>query len=294
MAASLFEDPLFQMAAVPAIVAFLAVGFFRLAGGLNRGTAMAGAAIAFGLLSAYLFIQGMPPFPPVSSSQKLPYLILGGLVLGAFADAFPNRPALAYAAIVVVVLATVVWFGLPQVTSLDGLLSLPRDIQLTAVGLTIGGLLVLSRLYRQGRFGGDAAVMLGVAALALAPIAFLSNSASYAQMAVALAAAVGGFYLWNWPRPRYPLGVFGVLGAGLALLALSTGLLRFTAAGPWPFLLLILVFYADMPANRPHTQHQPRTRWYRPLVIVAIAALPAFAAVGAAYWLAGQSMGSGY
>ncbi len=291
---ALLRDPLFNTAGLPAIVAFLTAGFFRLAGGPNRGTTMAGIGIAFGMLAAYLLIQGAPPFPPISSSQKLPYLIVGGLALAAVAQAAPKRIWVAYGAIVIAVLATVFWFGLPRVKSLDTLWALDRNLLFLSAGCAIAGLLVLYRLYRQRQFGGDASVLLGVAAVALAPIALFSNSASYAQMSGALAAAIGGFFLWNWPRPRFPLGLFGVLGAGVTLLALATGLLRFAAASPWPFLLLLPVFFADTAANRLGFLRDTASRWYRPLFLAGIAAVPAATAVATAYGLAGQSLDSGY
>lgn len=114
--------------------------------------------------------------------------------------------------------------------------------------------------------------MLLFAAIGVSIVALLGASASIAQLAGTLAAAIGGFLLWNWPWARYPLGAAGVLGGGGVLLSLVLTLGLFSEDVSRPALgLLILIFLAPPLAAR-----LPLGRYavFGPIVLGIVAAIP--------------------
>jgi hypothetical protein len=225
---------------VPLVVAFMAAGVIRF--GLNGrfGKNLAAAAIAVGVLTGAAALNGWPSLPPIAASQKTVYLVLFGAVLGALMDLLARPAFLRRASILIWPPVIVGWIGWRQLTSLD-----PAALLGLAL-IAIAGMAIFRLLYDDGGSGGAAApvapVALIAASIGAAAVAFAGQTSSLSQSYGALAAAAGGYVLWNWPAPRYRFGAAGVLGAGGAFLALTTIMFRFSETNKWALAVVLLVF----------------------------------------------------
>ena len=228
-------------------------------------------AIAAGLLAAAVALIGIPPWPPGQGIDKFVYLVAGGAAFGLLLDLRPAPPRVTPVLGVIWLGGMYAWLAWPQ-------LDRPRTWWLLS-GLAVAGVAVVIRTTTITRTDLRAIVMLLMAALGLGGIALNSGSLVIAQLALALAASVGGFALWNWPTVRFPLGAAAIFGAGVPLLGLSALTLLLTDAYAWALAPLVLVFFADFVSDRiPPT----RGRWHRilaPVYLALIAALPAALAV---------------
>jgi len=231
---------------VPLVVAFMAAGVIRF--GLNGrfGKNLAAAAIAVGVLTGAAALNGWPSLPPIAASQKTVYLVLFGAVLGALMDLLARPAFLRRASILIWPPVIVGWIGWRQLTSLD-----PAALLGLAL-IAIAGMAIFRLLYDDGGSGGAAAapgpaapvapVALIAASIGAAAVAFAGQTSSLSQSYGALAAAAGGYVLWNWPAPRYRFDAAGVLGAGGAFLALTTIMFRFSETNKWALAVVLLVF----------------------------------------------------
>ena len=94
-----------------------------------------------------------------------------------------------------------------------------------------------------------------------------------------VAAATGGFALWNWPKPRGSFGPAGVLGAGAILLALGSQFALYSDIPKLALALLLPVLLADRLADR-IVAPDGRLGWLlAPAVLAVIAMIPVAAAV---------------
>jgi hypothetical protein len=118
-----------------------------------------------------------------------------------------------------------------------------------------------------------------LAALGLAGAAFNAGSLALFQVALALAAAVGGFALWNWPTPRSPLGASGVVVGGLGCFAVALLLLLLTQIRPWALLPLPLVFLSAVLSRRLPVPGGLARSTLEPVYVVAIGLVPTVLAI---------------
>ena len=266
---------------MPIVLGLVLTGALRLANGRERGPRVAGAAVALSFLVAYWLIVGLPPLPPVQSKDKFAYIVVGGMVLGFLFD-FWRFPALfRWVAFAAGTGATLYWFGIRRFPTADSW------YLLGACALWVASLIALWRVEAGRNDGLNPAVKLLIAALGTGVIAELSgSSASIAQLAFALATALGGFMLWNWPVHRYPHGAALLLGVGGALAGIVFWLVLFTKTNPIPLAILLLVFFADLAANRVRSGDGPVGRALKPIVLGIACLIPAAAAIGIAYMLA--------
>jgi hypothetical protein len=269
----LLIHPGVQSGVLPFVLAAMLTGAAHVLAG-RRG---AQASILLAYLAASVVVFGWPAFPPVGSTQKLPYVALGCLaatvLLSAAAPQWRLLAALASFA------AAGGWIAAPRLAAGSG-----AWLPALLVGITSSAALV-----GLGRSQEDEAVEGGVALLAtaigLGVVALLGGSASIFQSALAVAAATGGLLAWNWPHRRHRIGT-AILFAGVLLAALAVQLVFFTRASPWAAAALLPVIAIPPLLGRLHWR-QP---WRRPLAVGAAAALPftgavliALAAGGSAY-----------
>jgi hypothetical protein len=256
------QDPLVQSVVLPLLTAFLVAPFLA-----ALRPSLAGVAIPFGFLLGYLAAVGQPPFPPVSSGQKLPYLVLLAVVGGA---AF-ERPGLAPRVFMAAwAAASLGWLAWPRLSG-DA-----QAFAVAGVAVGVGIMLELSRRSLQ-----DVCVALLAAALGLSAVAFMGASASIAQAAGGLAAATGGMLLWSWPRERWPLGTAALAGAAGALLLLLQQSLLYTRADPFALLALAAVAFVPLVAG---PSLQSRGRYLRAVMLAGWCLVPVAAALLVA-WL---------
>ncbi len=272
-------DPMVQSSALPLAVAFVACGLIRLIGGPGRGDVLAGIGIAIGFLAAYVSIIGWPPLVPRSSGQKLFFLTAAGAVVGFTLDLSLYRRGTLWAVLMLFPAAGIAWLAWPR---LQAFAVTPENIRLAV--LLVGGWLTLHRLDRLGPAGTDPAVMLLFAALGVGGVAIIGSSASIAQMAFALAAAAGGFVLWNWPWQRYLFSGAAVFGGGGALVFLATQMTFFTGAPVEALALLLPVFFADAIAARVPKGSGLWAEAVGPVILGVLCMVVVAAAVGLAYF----------
>ena len=271
------DDPLVQSAAIPLAVALVAA----LAIGRAIGARYAVLSVPLGWIGASLAIQGGPAWPPVGSSQKLPFAVIGAVAVGGAicalserASAGSPRPAIAgglrgpLGAAAAAFTAAVVWVAWPLLRS-------GRPAALGLVGaLCAAGGAALWLLDRSRERGIEPPLMSLVVACGCAPIALSGASASLAQGAGALAAATGGFLLCNWPRGRHPFGELGAFALGIPLLLSISIMVLYTDASPLALALACTALLGSEAARRlPFFADPPRPLVDR-LAFVVICAVP--------------------
>jgi len=216
------NNPAVQSALLPLLVAVLAAPAF--AAVQSRWAAL---AIPLGFLAGYVAAVGVPPLPPVSSTQKIPYLVVAAPLLVLLLDrgVWWRRAS--------VVLWTVLALGW---------LSWPRlDADPLSVAAGMVACLALFWLLEK-RPNQDTAVCFLVAGLVFAGVAFLGSSASIAQGAGSLSAAAGGLLLWCWPRDRWPsLAAGALLGVVACFALLAQQALLYTRASSAALALLAMI-----------------------------------------------------
>lgn len=280
----LMRDPLAITIGWPLLVSAVGAGLIRLFGGPGMGTLLAPVAIVAGFLVGYGLILGVPSYPPPSSTQKLPYLVGASAVLAVVVALV--RPRLIAAAVALAVLGVggLLWLSGRRLDAGDAV-----AVGLTLVPLWLGWLVVLVRLSSRRAQGQTPAVMLLAAALGLAGIGIFGASASVGQMSLSLAAAIGGYLLWNWPRMRFAFTETGLVAAGGTLMLLASYLVL-----AWPrayvfmaVMVLVLVFFADGPARRWMPRGEGARALLGPVILGLTAMLPALIAIAIAYVMGG-------
>jgi hypothetical protein len=237
--------------AFPLLAALVLAGVIHFALPGTKGPRLAGASIGLAFLLAFGLVAGWPPLPPLSATQKLPYLVLAGLVVGGGLDFVAAGRFVGRAAALLWPALIVGWLGWRQAAG-GG----PQPTA-TIVLLWLGGAFVLFLLDEAREGGAKPHAALLVASIGASLIAFLGSAASSAQLFGALAAAIGGALLWNWPRPRHPFGAAANLGAAGAFAALAASLVLFAEVSQAALFVLLLVFLAPRmvalspSANRP-------------------------------------------
>lgn len=271
------SNPIVQTAVVPLIVSFVAVGLLRVAGGAERGRLIAALAVGLGLLVAYWVIFGIPSFPPTGATRKMFYLIAAAALIGLVADVV-RVPVLASRLLTVLAgIAAIAWIGG------DKALGDPWPAGVVVLCLLVVLAIAGWHLVDKSEQPTEPGVPLLVVALGLTIIAFLGNTASSAQLAGAIAAALGGFLIWNWPKPRFALGAGGLLPTLALLAALATQLALFTKIEAYVLIPLGLGLFTGLAIPK------PAAGVLRPIVLGVATALPVALAVLIAYLTTPQS-----
>lgn len=268
--------------AFPLAAALVLTGVFRFAFGGARGPALAGAAIGAGFLGAFWLLKSWPPFPPAAATQKIAYLALGGVLLGAVLEGLRAGATLGRLVAVLWPAAIVAWLAWRGISA-----GRPEAL-VTAAILWLAGAFVLERLNGAGASGAKSAVMLLAASIGASGVAFIGASASLAQLFGALAAATGGFLLWNWPVPRHPLSGAGLLGGGGAFVALLAATVLFTEASRLALVGILLVFLVPTLVSRSPLGGLGERPAAGPVVVGLASAILVALALGSAFLESGQ------
>ena len=263
-----YHHPVVQSVLQPVIVAFAFTGIFNLIGGPRWGVRLASAAVIVTLLIAVLQLLGMPPWLPRTGMQKLPYVVFIGLLLGIGLETQPQKPTQVLALGLVWLALVHLWLAWPQLRNP----TLSLIVQFGAL-LAIAAL-IFWRMVSVREQDLTPVVMTLLAAIGVAGVAFLSGSLSIAQLSAALAAALGGFALWSWPKLRFPFGTVGIVGVGSALLALAALTLFLTDASPIALTMLVLVFFANTVSARLTPKTENLRGVLDPVFLALVAAIP--------------------
>jgi hypothetical protein len=276
------EDFLLRTAAIPLAAAAVAAGLLRLVAGPTRGAAMAGGAICLGFLAGYGLTLGIPAVWPTASSQKVFFIAAAGGIAGLALDLSVESRRLTLPVAVAATTVALAWLGWSR-------LAIPDWADAVTLAIVAGsGTLALVGLHARSEEPAECAAKLLVASAALAALALLGASASTAQLCGALAAATGGFGLWVWPRPRLRFGASALLGGGLVFVVLAGSAAVFTNAAKPALLLLLPIFFAERALGRHGAGFRRGNRPLKPVLVTAVALIPAVAAVGLAVLLGGS------
>ena len=260
--------------ALPIIVAFVGTGFMRYCLGQAWGNRATSSAVFIAFLVGYTLIFTWPGFPPISSMQKLAFIVLFGGVIGFVLDIFGNPKVFRSAVLVITPVLITGWLGWRQLNSFE-----PTDLVTLAVMAAIGIIIFYNLASTNGEHSSPT-IMALVAAVGASGVALLGASGSIAQQFGIMAAALGGFLLWNWPVSRYAFGLAAVLGAGGGIVALAVSMALFTDSNRIAVAVLMLAFLA-----RPVAEKLPlaKSKGIGPIVLGLTSAVPAAIAVAIAF-----------
>ncbi|HYD69701.1 hypothetical protein [Azospirillum sp.] len=275
----LLNDPFVQSSALPLALGFALVGVLRVAGGAAVGRRIAVAGIAAAFLAVFALVIGVPALPPPSSMGKLFWSAAVGLALGLATDTVGLRGRAASALVAVWLSGSLAWIAAPAIAS-------AADVATALILLAVGAWVAFGRLPSRAEGPAAPAAVLLALALAVGGTALIGSSASIAQAALALAAATGGFLLWNWPVERHAWGVSGQAALGIVVL-LAAVLAFFTQAQAALLLIALPAVLADHLRRRLPLPETGFGRAAGTAAMTVIAILPALAAIGAAYLLTG-------
>ena len=267
------DHPLIASVLVPLGLALALTAALRLSLGAQRAERLAAAAVGLALLLAHLLTFGAPVLPPQSGMHKLPLLFALLLAAGLAVDLLrPGRGAVRVAAAAAVV-AIALWLAWPQLQGAG------MAMALLLVSASLLSVASLAGLVHAPADGAHRAAMLVLAALAIAGASFNAGSLALFQVALSLAAALGGFALWNWPRPRLPFTASAVAVGGLGLFAIALLLLLLTQIRPWALLPVPLVFAAGALSRHLPVPARFSRASVAPLYIAALALIPVLATI---------------
>lgn len=258
-------------------LSLLVSGGVRLAGMRALGgrmTALAGCGVGFGFLAAWVAVMDWPALPVHSLRGQVIWVALSGLAAGLAMDLLRLRRRWAVAALTLFALLAV-WgaFGWRA----DWTPSLAwRPALLAAVWL-----ILLLRLESRPAAEPVGAVMLAMAAAGLGMAAALSADPLMARLSWALAAAVAGFFVWNWAG--LPLMSAAMLSGGAALLAIGQTLWLTGRVSGWVLLVLVLTLFADGTAGMIPAGSGRLRRLARPPILALVCLLPVGVAAAIAY-----------
>lgn len=266
------DHPLMASVVLPLLLAAALTGVLRAVPG-ERGRRIAAGAVGLALIFAHLLTFGAPAWPAQSGVEKLVPLFILSLLGGVVLDMVLAGRILSASAACLAVLGVTLWLAWPQLMRGEpGLIAL----------LTLAALLALACLWMLAKSpanGTNRPVTLIVAALGLAGAGFNAGSLVLMQVALALAAALGGFVLWNWPAARLPFHAAGIAVGGVVCFALALLLILLTDIRPWALLALPLIFAAAVVSRHLPVPQRLSRATVEPVYIVLLGLLPMVAAI---------------
>ena len=267
-----FHNPAIQSVLQPLIIAFALAGTIRFFGGMRWGSRLASVAVTAALLLVIVQLLGVPPWVPRTGMHKLSYVVLVAMLLSVIVAVVLESRGQIFSVGLFWLALSYLWLAWPRLRnpSLDLIAQL--GLLYTMAALTLWRLVDL----REQSIAP--LIMILLAAIGLAGVAFVSGSLSIAQIATALAAAVGGVTLWNWPTVRFPCGAAGVVGGGSVLLALMALTFLLTDASLVALAPLVFVFFANTVSRRLSVSGRLRGV-LDPIYLVLVAAVPAVLAI---------------
>ena len=223
MALQGLHHPLFQSVILPLLLSLAVIGVLRTA----AGPARAGAGVGLAVLAATIWLMGWP-LPPASALHKLPWIFAAGWLAGVALDIVAASRSRRWLCLGLGWVAASWWLGASSIGM--------------AVGCAATGLLVVACLLQAPGDRADAVAAAVVASLGLAAVCFAAGSLALFQLAVLLAAALGGAGLWLWPRPRIHHGSAVMAVAAAGWLTIAQAALLLIAVQPRSLALLALAF----------------------------------------------------
>lgn len=277
------QNPVFQSVVMPFLITLLLVGAVVMISRQSRGIGFAVCGAAIAVLAAYWLVFSLPPFPPRSSTQKLGYLFAAAAALSLLCASRPDRIRTWRLAIFAVVIAGLAWIAEAKIKQ--------GQYGPTLLAALVASVALIGLLAARAK-PVDAGVCVLVAALGVACIAALAPSASITQMALAIAAATGGYLLWTWPKPRLEFAEAGTIALGAPLIWLGGQASLYSKANDAAFACVAVIAFGPFIRDLAFGQSRQPNDTIRPVITGLIAAALAAVAVLIAY--TSQSAQSGY
>jgi len=273
-----------QEALVASLLALALVGFFASSLMRWRGLArLSDLLMPAALLAAYwLTYNKVPPLPPVGAVNKVFYVMAVGTAIGFAAELGAPRAVRLLALLQPV--AAAFYIGSPRL----GIAS--WEVALAA----IAGMAVMGMVLLRGGASAEGDVkrcgVIAVLALGFAPIALLGASSSSFQLCLMFAAGCFGILVVHSVKPAFRFGGASSIGALGGLIAIADTVVLITRKADL-IALAVLALCVVLPAFsericRMFGLSRPFPRLF---VHVALAALPAAAALAVAYVHYGSS-----
>ncbi len=286
--AQLLEDPIVLGIVVPFVVSFVLSAVLRLTLGPVKGPRYAVAAVGFAFLVTYWVVLGIPMFPPLASSQKVFYLAAFAWIVGLVIDVTHTERAMGHLFSYVFPVIVLLWLGWRLIKGGASGSDVTAMIVLYAAAILVFWRVAATArsadVETDARHALSPNILVMVAALAAGIITLIGESASLAQLTLALSLAAGGHLLCHYiayMRQGVPFtfgatGAFGAAGILLVLIDVTT--LFVGRVSRWALLLVALVFVADLVVRRIALEGH-WARWLNPVLYGVLVALPAVAAV---------------
>jgi len=301
MGGGFWQSPEVQGGIIPFTAALLLCLAVRLAGGSERGPRLAVIAVPLGFILAYILLEPVA-WPAVASKQKVIYIAVLALVIGAAAAVRNAGRGMALAGAGAFAAASLIWLAI------RGLSAGPSfgDLATLVILLAVSVFLVWRLLAAESPVLDDpedmrgsihAPAMLLLLSFAAGLISLAGAFIGMAQLAIALGAVLGAFLLISYVSyfrsgRALRFGQIGALGAGGAWLACLYVMVLFAGAVSRPALaILLLVLIADPLARKIRFSQGTAARIVEPVLYGAIVAVPAVAAVVYGFAMAESSSG---
>ena len=205
---------------------------------------MGALTLSAAILTAYFLIYGKFTLPPLQALDWVPLLIAGALPIFAMDDLFGFGKGLRCGLQTAIV-------TLAALLLLQPVLGQLSVIHAALILMAVSGLWLVTWVYfdRHALQNANSGMTLLIVSAGTAIVSVMTGSTLLGQLGGALAAVLGAWLLWNWPRPRVLLG-----HAGTAVIVLTLGSVllvgRFYSATPLRINALLLV---ALTANVPVT-----------------------------------------
>jgi len=225
-------------------------------------------------LSYWLTYNRVPSFPPVGAVNKVFYIAAVGSVLGLAAERTGSR-ALGLLLLAAMPLASAAYIG--------DKIALAQPIELIVA--TLAGAAVLYTLYREAQFPDEGsnlrpAVMLSVASVGFAPIAFIGASSSSLQLSLGVAFGIAGVVFWHLLRPNYRFGWGSLIGGAGGMIAVVQTVALITRKVDLLALAVLSLVFVVPSICRGSIDHLGKTnRAVATLLFAGLCLVPAIAAV---------------
>ena len=285
---SLFSNPVAMTVLIPLILGLLLGGVLW----ASRGSAVVNlVAWAAGLLFIYWLLEGAPPLPPISSKQKLGYIILLAGPLGYAFARFSEGGKNGWLAADLPLTAVLVWLGWSKfaAASLSSEIALLMGfavLTLLGIGMLIADSMTKApplRALHELPFLAPAAWMLTAIAGSIVSVAGLFLGMG--QMLGAFAAMTGGVLAVSYAAlitTGKALPVFTRASAYAVGFAISSAIILTALFGPEPnklsLLLLSLTPLMPLAVTRWVSGRLPNIPFLRPILAGAVIAIPAILA----------------
>jgi hypothetical protein len=268
----MLDNQWIQFGAVPAVLAFAAVGLIRLVAGSTIGPKIASSGTGIAVLITLAVDQD----PATLLDDPLLLVMIGLVVAGLTADLlFQGVRPLMRTLVIAAPLLALLWMANPQIGG-------PLSLETALFGACFVAIAVI--LFSFSDFeptNMTPVVLLAMAALGIGLVLLIAGERFGAGVSLSASAAVAAFFVWNWPQQRFAAGGGLMIGIAALVLLFAAAAVIGGAANRLSIAMPILVFFADKVFRLPAFTSRAG-RAIVPFVLAAVSGIVVLAAVAAA------------